>query len=292
MFRIVTIALVAALLSACATPKRPATLTLPEDNRANELLIAIPQQEITVDKPDVNAGGGLLGALVEGIAESTMDKNRQEALAPLRDALADYDFDAKFQSAITGALPAAYFVDAPQTTLIRNTDDWLQAHVERNGRTFGSVNVAYAFAPNFQMLYIRAYLDVGDIGLVLDRNGKPKAKYTSDEARAGKLQGMTYYAMFPLENPGSFKENVPRWVADGGRLAREALDAGIAEIADLVRRDFASPLPVNESNKQNFLVPTGSALLNMKGGLVETRGGRRLLASGSLVAWTAIDEAR
>lgn len=292
MLRLLTIVLAAMLLSACATPKRPATLTLPQDIRANELLIAIPQQEITVDKPDVNAGGGLLGAIVEGIAESTMDKNRQEALAPLRDALADYDFDGKFQSAVTGALPAAYFSSAPQTTLVRNTDDWLEAHVERNGRTFGSVNVAYAFAPNFQMLYIRTYVRVGDIGLVRDRNGKPKEKYTSDEARAGKLQGMTYYAMFPLDNPGGFKENAPRWAADGGRLAREALDAGIAEIADLVRRDFPSPLPVDESRKQNFLVPTGSMMLNMKGGLVETKGDRRLLATGSLLAWTAVDEVR
>jgi hypothetical protein len=292
MFRIITIALVAALLSACATPKRLSSLTLADEARAKELLIGIPQQEITVDKPDVNAGGGLVGALIEGIAESTMDKNRQEALAPVRDALADYDFDAKFQSAVIGALPAAYFANEPATTLIRNTDDWLEAHAERNGRTFGSLNVAYAFAPNFQMLYIRAYVRAGDIGLVRDNNGKPKEKYKYDAERTGKLQGMSYYALFPLDAPGKFEENAARWTADGGRLAREAMDAGIAEIADLVRRDFASPLPVDEVNKQNFLLPTGSAVLNMKGGHVETTNGRRLLATGSLMAWTAVDEDR
>jgi len=292
MYRIITIALVAALLSACATPKRLSSLTLADDARSEELLIEIPQQEITVDKPDVNAGGGLVGALIEGIAESTMDKNRQEALGPVRNALADYAFDAKFQSAVTSALPAAYFVGEPETTLIRNTDDWLEAHVERNGRSFGSVSVAYAFAPNFQMLYVRAYVRFGDIGLVRDKNGKPKEKYTSDAERTGKLQAMSYYAMFPLDDPGKFEDNASRWTADGGRLAREALDAGIAEVADLVQRDFGSPLAVDESNKQNFMLPTGSAVLSMKGGHVETRNGRRLLAVGSLMAWTSVDEGR
>lgn len=291
MFRIIVV-LAAALLSACAMPKRLSPLTLAEDARSREVLVGIQQQEITVDKPDVNAGGGLIGALVEGIAESTMDKNRQEALGPVRDALADYDFDVRFTSAIEGALPAAYFAPAPEITLIRNTDEWLEAHVERNGRTFGSVNVTYAFTSDFEMLYLSAVVRVGDIGLLRDKNGKPKEKYTTDEARAGKLQGMTYHAIFPLDDADGFKENASRWGADGGRLAREAMDSGIAEIADLVRRDWASPLSFDPSKRQVFVLPTGSMLVGMEGHPVEVRNNRRLLARGNLLVWTAVDEDR
>jgi hypothetical protein len=292
MLRVALLILASTLLAACATPKRAPDLGLTEDARAETIVLGFQQQEITVDKPDVNAGGGLLGAIIEGIAESTMDKNRQEALAPLRNALADYEFEPKLRAAIDPAWPSRYFADQRETIVVRSHDDWSEELARRNGPNLGGLVVKYAFSPDFELLYVHAGVRAGDIGLVRDKKGRPKEKYKSSEASKGKVVGASYYAIYPLADDGKFRDNAARWTAEGGRLAREALDAAVVEIADLIRRDLASPLQGDTTQKQRFLLPTGSGLLNMKGELVETRNGRRLLSVGSTMVWTASDESR
>ena len=94
---VVALAALTALLTAC-TPPALVKLQEPlnEADKAEAVLLYLEQTEVAVDDVDVQqAGGGLIGVLIEGAIESTKTRNRQEALAPLRDVLLDYDYEAQ-----------------------------------------------------------------------------------------------------------------------------------------------------------------------------------------------------
>ncbi len=277
-----------AMLGACSAPKRMPNINLAENARAKETVFFVNQQEIQVDKPDVNAGGGLLGVIVEAVVESTMDKNRQAAIVPMRDTLLELDFENQFRTALMAAFPESQFAPDQKWVITRNPDDMLKAHVERNGQSFGFVSLRYAFSSNFDMLYVAATMQVGDLGLLADKNGKAKVKYMGKSAE-GKYQSVAYYSVHPLKNHGKFDANVKLWAADDGKLARAALVLATEEIADLLKRDFATPLAYDAKvKKQKFWMPWIQNTIMLKASLIETKQQRVLMAYGPVIAWTQL----
>lgn len=292
MRRISLLILICTLFAGCASPIRRPPLAISSDARASEVLIHIPQQEILVDRPDLPGGGGLLGAIAELGAESSMDQGQQKRLSPIRNSLADYPFDNRLLEALRGAWPEAYFKNNPDVEIFRDEKELNEQLARRNGRNLGGLFVRYSFDAGFRTLYLEAEMTLGDIGMSRNARGEPEFKYSSIQAANARVARSYYYAFFPLEQPGNSRENALRWSAEGGHLAREALDAGVREIADLIRRDFATPLPIIDPAPRGIWVDGGIFTKYINGKLVEIRGDRELLANESVLAWTVVKDGR
>jgi hypothetical protein len=277
---------VAAALSACVSTK-PTRMAMPQivnDTRADTVLIGLYQREIQVDKPDVNGGGGLLGALIEGIAESTMDKNRQKALSPIRDAAVEFDFERQYVEMLKNSLPKSLVREDAKYVISRDIEDYQNKSYELSGRNSIFMGVRYAFDQNFNMLYVDASIGVGDNGWTRNKKGQLVSKYKSEKDWPGKVAFVGYSSYFPIEKFGGYEAGAAIWGANRGERLTKSLSVAVAEISDLINRDLASPLNATESMpKANVRFPGG---VSLKGYRMETKGNRTLYAIGSKRIWT------
>lgn len=274
-------------LGACASLTRLPTPAVTEESRAALVVISLNQQELEVDKPDVNAGGGLIGALIEAAAESTMDKNRQEAIAPVRDAMIDMQPDALLVAQVRTHLPANLVRPDAEIRVVRNAGALEDALVGLEGNAL-VLTTRYAFDSEFRALYVRILAAFGEVGMVRKGKGAAKPLHGSQQQKTGKVVEATYHAQYPLRDySGGFKANVTRWMDAGGEPIRRALTGGIAEATALVGRDLGTPIVFDaKRNPRKFLAFGYTAPFSVKGALIEESAGRSLLGNGLLLVWT------
>ncbi|NJR44207.1 hypothetical protein HC761_01835 [bacterium] len=211
-----SIVLMASVGCVNTAPKRLVTPEVVESARADTVLVLLVQREVEIDKPDVNGGGGLLGAIIEGIAESTMDKNRQKAIQPIRDALIGLDFESRYIEMLKQSLPSKLVREDAKYRIVRDVFELEKALVEVNGRNAVSVYARYAFEANFNYLYFDNVLRFGDIGMVLDGKGKPKVKYKSEEQMQGKITFVfLQLRFFRIEKFGGYEAGAAAWSVRG-----------------------------------------------------------------------------
>jgi len=269
------------------TPKRLSTPEVVATSRADTVLVLLVQREVEIDKPDVNGGGGLIGAIIEGIAESTMDKNRQKAIAPIRDALVGLDFENRYIEMLKQTLPSSLVREDANYRVLRDQFAFENALVELKGRNGVAIDARYAFDANFNNLYFLNYLRFGDIGMVLDAKGKPKPKYKSDLQMQGKVTFVAYNSFFPIAKFGGYEAGAAVWSARAGAPMKDAFAQALKEIGGLIKRDFAIPIAIPaDAQKQKVTFPGGGSL---EGSVMETDGNRSLVAIVYQRIWTALN---
>jgi hypothetical protein len=288
--RLLALLAMSALLSACASVARLPTPAVSEESRASVVLLSLNQQELEVDKPDVgNAGGGLIGALIEAAAESYMDKNRQAAIAPIRDALVDFNAEPLLLEQVRQNLPANLVRPDAEIRVVRNAAALEDALVALGGANALVLYTRYAFDAEFRAIYVRMHASFGDVGLTRDKKGRAKSRYSSTSQKTGKVVEMTYQSQFPLSDPsGSYTPNIARWMTDAGKPITDAISAAIIEASTLAGRDLAAPLSFDPKGQKSTFVFYGySAAVALKFVPIESAADRVLLGSGTLLVWTA-----
>lgn len=287
LFRPVLLIAMTLWLGACASLTRLPTPAVTEESRASLVLVSLNQQELEVDKPDVNAGGGLIGALIEAAAESTMDKNRQEAIAPIRDAMIEMQPDALLVEQVRAHLPTRLVRPDAEIRVVRNAGALEEALVGLDGNAL-VLTTRYAFDSEFRALYVRIQAAYGEVGMVRKGKGSAKPLHSTREQKTGKVVEASYHAQYPLRDyTGGFEANVARWMESGGSSIRRALTGGIAEATALVGRDLGSPIVFDaQRDPRKFLGFGYTAPIALKGALIEEKDGRALLGNGLLLVWT------
>lgn len=160
------------VLGACASAERRPAPSVSPENRAGLVLVEISQHEIDVDKPNVgNGGGGLIGALIETAAESYMDKNRQAAIAPIRDALIDVDFAEQALSKLNGRIHAGLVREDAKFQMVRGEPEADRVLLDYNDQNIMLINLRYGFEQDFRAL-LRAC--VGRIWRLRQRAGQER----------------------------------------------------------------------------------------------------------------------
>ncbi|MBJ7500204.1 MAG: hypothetical protein JHC57_10685 [Sphingopyxis sp.] len=232
-------------LPASAAPKAPdAPVTLAEQyrhvdgGRAVQIGLAQTQIETSIDIGRVAAstGGDLIGALIvsgmddkrERLADSATER-ANAAAAPLRDTLRGFDVDALALSTTQAALAQP---DWLQPQAISATRDVSPA--SRSAFAFAAttpqvafVTYRYALSPDFTQIRVIAEVLI---------EAKPPAKRRA----AGPLYRQTLSSIVQLgKRSYDHRENVARWNADDGKLAKAALAAGFAGIERLVPHALA-----------------------------------------------------
>lgn len=233
-------ALVATGARAAAEPEKAPAILAEQDRsvvggRAVRLALAQTQIETTIELGRVANtsayGGGLLGVLIiestddrRAIMRGSLRDKAEATVAPLRRALQDFD---------VGALAFT----TTQAALARH--DWFQARGITASSATPAQNVAatdapqsavvtyrYELSPDFS--HIRVLAEITITRNAASRSGRtaasPKVIYRQRICSVVQLGTRSYEP----------HENVARWSADNGRLARQALTAAFGQVEQLI----------------------------------------------------------
>jgi hypothetical protein len=295
-------ALIAFGILAGCTPPPLVKLDAPiaEVDKADHVVIFLAQSEVAVDDADVaNAGGGLLGVLIEAAIESTKTGNRQKAITPLRDALIDYRFEAQLTDAIRAQLPTRMVKADAAVTVVRNDAEW-RAHLAKviPAHVF-FVHAAYAFEQDFEIAYVNANVALRKFDTMPpdDKQWKKMSHKQRKAAEVKPLHQGAYSSQHVTRSPlqrrrktdgrWGYEQNAADWNANGAEPVRSAFARGAAEVAALIRRDGEQPVrPAVPAQKTRALLAYAwMQPMLVKADFVEASAGRSLVQIGQNTVW-------
>jgi hypothetical protein len=238
MWNLRSVAVVAAAfaLGGCVTIKH----TLPPEGRQVEggrnLLVTVTQNELIagIQESNISAatGGGLLFALIDAGVNQARTKTAEEAIVPVRDALADYSFDQKAIAASQEIAQRVTWLGVQKSELNKDPSNarLSKAIDETPGPELLSITYDYLLDNNFTVLKVGA--NVSLLPKALPKNKKPESRALLMNATFNR--GVV--CVLPL-GPGATDEiekNAPLWAQDGGRSTEEKLNQALAKIVELV----------------------------------------------------------
>ena len=294
--------LLTALYGCASAPPVKLATPLGETEKAAAVVIFLPQSEVQVDDVDVaNAGGGLIGVLIETAIESAKTRNRQEAITPLRDALLDFDYESRLIEAMRQSLPTSLVQADASFKLVRNEDEWLAHLAAVVPANVMRVDARYAFEQEFEVAYVHAIATLTRYTVVPDpsseRRGKRRrGKSKDDPNKPLQLHVGSYYSQHVTrqvterlrgrDGMAPFEIDAQAWAADSADAARRGFAAGLDEVADLIRRDGERSLPpVSESAAKVLLANSAFQPLLVQAHWLERRNGRSLVEFRNTLFW-------
>ncbi|TMM48732.1 hypothetical protein [Qipengyuania marisflavi] len=230
-----TLAILLALAAPVAANAGDGAPAMPETERAiaslRPVAVTIAQERIgtSVDVGRVvtdGAGGGLIGALVIAGMDnkrSVMTANAADradaAVAPLADVLMDFDVAGLALETTRKAIAAPEWFAASEIELVpgaafNSVADFVAANPAQQ---VGLVSYRYQMSPDFTQLQIIADLSVA-------HGDNLKRLYGQQIVSSVRLAKRSYEP----------SENVTRWSAENGRVAKAALTAAFARLETLI----------------------------------------------------------
>ncbi len=290
-----------ALLAGCMpAPLKKLDAPLADAEKADHVVILLTQSEVSVDDADVgNGGGGLLGALIEVAVESAKTKNRQEAIAPLRNALLDYQYEAKLIEAIKAHLPTSMVTADATFKVVHNTDEW-RAHLQSviPANVF-LVSTSYAFEQDFDIAYVGAGVALRKFS-TMPPDEKQWKKMTTKQRKAVEApllhqgsytsQHVTRSLFVKVKKtPGMarYEQNAADWSQNGAEPVRIAFSKALDEIASLIQRDGDRSLPPTPPKKGTRAILANPYMQpNLANtSIIERANGRSLVVIGQNIHW-------
>jgi hypothetical protein len=241
-----TLLVLAASLDASAatsTPKAYATDKTRDIVGGRKVLVLLPQTNIMATYEDVNLSAvyfmfGILAGLAASPAQAGIDRHlsqaAEERIAPLRRALEGYDFETPAKAAFLPIIEKSSWVRAQDAEL---NHDGSGSNIERilnesNTRQMFTVFPSYYADHKFRNLVVRIEADI-----IVRKI--PKGQYSSARLKPDYIpfrQAFRCIVYLPGSESGTAEDNLARWSADSGRLARQALDLGIQRVSVLFGR--------------------------------------------------------
>jgi hypothetical protein len=291
--------LVLAMLAGCATPPTKLGAPMQESSKADHVVILLEQSEIRVDDANVDGSAfGVVGLLVEGAVESVKTRNRQEAIAPLRDALLEYRFEEKLVDAIQAELPTSLVKAGAPVKVVRSAGEW-RDHVralQLPANVF-LVKTRYGLEQEFEIAYIHAQASL------LTVKHKPLTEdemygMRTEERKAREPTALhvgSYYSEHVTQPMWGRKPNIGRrprfefnaeqWTADDAQPVRDAFARGAVEVAGLIRSDGDGTVQADGPKSKALVAHTFLASIAVKAPVADREGDRLLLADGPNLRW-------
>lgn len=194
------------------------------------------QPNINISNITAATGGGLLFALIDAGVNNARAKEAEKQIVPLREALAGYDFDPLAQHASTTTLQALEWFDPRQVKLSKE---------ETGDSVLAALNASAA--PQLMVLKYSYETNADFSGVVVSLNAYiankavPAGKKPDSRLQPKYLpysQAVRSFVMLPGADPKHPEANVKAWAADGGKLARTAIDTGVARCQSLLTRSL------------------------------------------------------
>lgn len=288
-------------LGACApAPLKKLDAPMAEAEKADHVVIFLAQSEVAVDDVDVNNGaGGLLGALIEVAMESTMTRNRQKAIEPLRNTLLDYEYEAKLIAALQSHLPTSLVKSGAPIKIVRNDQEYRDHIASVVPANVFVVNSRYAFEQNFEIAYVHAVAAMHKHTRVppTEKDWKNMSVKQRKAIAPALLHTGSYYAEGVTHSPfikqqkakgeAGFERNAAAWAVDQAEPVRLVFARALDEVASLIQRDGEGSLPVTPAKKDIRVFVAHSYLQPMllRGTRIEQADGRSLVVIGQNMHW-------
>lgn len=300
VLRVVATLVVLSLVACAPAPLKKLDAPMVEAEKADHVVIFLGQTEIAVDDANVsNGGGGLLGALIEMAVESAMTKNRQEAIAPLRDKLLDYQYEDRLIESIQTHLPTSLVKADASIKVVRNDDEW-RAHLESVvPANVLLINTRYAFEQNFEIAYVYAAATLQHHAR-MPPTPKQWKKMSVSERKAAEpklLHAGSYYSEHVPYSPfvkwkrqkgeAGYERNARAWAENNAEPVRNAFALGLEEIALLIQRDGDGQLPAGDKKNTSkaLMAHVWIQPMLLKAMTLEQAGTRTLLQFGQNTHW-------
>ncbi len=203
------------------------------------------QPNINISNVTAAAGGGLLFALIDAGVNNARAKEAEKKIVPLREALVGYDFDPLAQHASTTTLTTLGWFDPKQVKLSKEeTGDSLLAALDAAG-TSQLMVLRYSYETNADFSAVVVSLDASIVNKAVPAGKKSDARLAPKNLPY--KQTMRSFVMLPDANPKDPDANVKAWAADGGKLARAAVDRGVERCQALLSRSLTQSAADAES---------------------------------------------
>ncbi|TQV75007.1 hypothetical protein FLL45_08685 [Aliikangiella marina] len=201
-------------LTGCATGYK--TTIAPEFKSSQKdvhLASFIAQKEMDARAPLANSAGvgaqfGLIGALVSVAIDSSVNQtnieNKEVQIAPLRDALIDYDFNTPFHQEVTNKIAKIDWINVTNQTEVND-----QNEIELKDGYFLKVDTSYSLSSDFTTLQVFTNVSLNNVTNEKDKKtGKPKQKVET------LFQNLYKYSSPSLERLTKTKEEYDAQVAE------------------------------------------------------------------------------
>lgn len=237
------------------------------EGRAVQVVVDTPQIGATVEIGRVIAdfsAGSKITALT-----SMAQREADFAITPLRTALKDYDASAKALDAAKAGLAAVPWLNpAPLETAVQpGATQPLDFIAVAKTPTVGLVRIGYYLSPDATRIEARADLEI-----------VRKARKGGGAVTVLVLQHVTSAVV--LDKPSFVvRENVTRWSANDGELARSAIGRALGQLRDLIPQSLA----LDAGKVAGFATRTDMAQAAGRFGPVVERG---TAGPGSMVIWS------
>ena len=242
--RFAQMALLLVALTGCATPRHVVMSSeAPSKIKATEVVIGLSQQEITAEITPSGiaaaAGGGLIPALIDIMVEKSRAGDAEAAIAPVKNALIDYDFAKQLQASLDNEFRQLSWLNlqgfrteaSPDAKKVIAAADWAKASVVL------VISVRYMLSADFSQMRVKATAT----GYPTTEELVALARKTLPDADPAMLYRNDFTVQKPLE--GVYPNLAARgsaWGVNGGKLAREALNGATAELAARIAIDLES----------------------------------------------------
>ena len=225
-----------AMATVCLTVSaKPVPLPMP---LAQDLPVEIVmiQNELAVDVPNtasaMGAQFGLIGSLVGAGIQNAQVKNAEERVAPIRDLLIEYRFNALVEAALRAKLASEGISPRPAITVMKTQWDAAEAQQNKQDIPLHAMVITprYSIDAGFSRLSVTLTTQVVD--RTIKPNGKIKTAYRFTRAYA------FHFPITPM--PGNADDFALRWVGMGKTQLAALLDQGVAQSTDMLVYDFSA----------------------------------------------------
>jgi len=181
-------------------------------------------------------GGMLLQSIAEKSTRNQLSRIADQKVAPLSAALAGFEFQKPMQSLLTPTIETSTWVRAQDLEFTR---DGTPKNIEQelddsNTRQMLTVNASYYADVKFRSLVVSV-----ETSIFIRRI--PKGEYSEVRLRSDYVpfrQLFRSIVYLPNSERTTPAENLTRWSADNGKLARQALEIGMQRVGTLFSQNL------------------------------------------------------
>lgn len=231
------LALAGFALTGCVSFKQ----SLPPEGRevagGRNALVTVAQSEINAGIRESNMagamGGGLLMALIDTGVNNARAKTAETAIVPVRDALADYNFDAKAMQTTESLERTVPWLAVKNTELNKDVSNarFTKALDAAPGKELLTITYDYQLDNNFQELKVGANVSLLPTKKAKGEKADRRMLLTNaDFTRA-------FVCVISLSNPSKdINANAAVWARNGGAQTEAAVDLALAKLVLLMQK--------------------------------------------------------
>jgi hypothetical protein len=231
---------------------------LPEESRTavapTAVIVNLPQREINMEIIRSQATSVMGPSLLSIMGDQRVDATRKAAaekyVRPARDALIGFDVDGLVREEARKAYAGIAWLGAQDVTVTRNeSPDWReQAIVANPTNSHLIVRAIYTLSPDASRVTFQIRADLYSLSPALraritdhldDQGGKPSSPLVPEQARAAAV--VNFESSLPRPSK-DHPANIAVWVADGGKLLREAITAAAQRTNALLATELDRPV--------------------------------------------------